>query len=518
MGTASTLDSLSFNPPRDYVKGTESWRNVHVDVAGGYAQDRETFSTTEFIRRFSPELEIFPHVQKIADLFQSADEREQDILNWQEEAKRLREETGDPNATPDRPKPDPFLAIILSPPQHGKTETELHDIARYVHANPGRTCGFVSYNTPFAHSKARKAIRYMERAGVRPDPRRANLSEWRTIQGGGLLSAGMKTGLTGQKIDRLYIDDPIKNRQEAESKKTRDTIWATWEDVLETRLHEHSSVFVTLTRWHEDDLAGRLMKEYGITQEGGDWYVLRMPALADGLGPRGQKQRPDPIGREEGRALCPALRTEQSLQEIKENKAHTFTALYQGLPRSREEKLFRDATFFKMDQLPAGVHKAAGADLAYTKKTKSNHSAYVVIAKRGRKKYIVDAARWKDELPVSKRKLKALQNRHHVPVALEANGPQAGVCSSVEDFGVRVRRTYPTTDKYVRALDFSEDWNAGNVLVPEDADWVSDYLEELQNFTGTGGEQDDWVDASVMADDQFDTPQDESPPPQSYSE
>lgn len=381
-----------------------------------------------------------------------------------------------------------FLGIEV-PPQHHKTETLLHSIARWLKYHPHLTVGYVSYAQKYSESKALKGQRYAERAGVVPDKKMRNRSEWRTKEGGGLLATGIGGPLTGQAVNIAVVDDPIKNPSEANSRVMRNKHWDWFSDVLETRFTQGTSCIVLMTRWHEDDLLGRIIKQRP------EYRIIRLPALADGLDAAGKLPAPDPLGREIGEPLLPSHRSKDDLETIRRRNPYTFASLYQGLPRPREAKLFGDATFYHT--LPDTVSYSIGVDLAYTASTRADWSVVVVFAVVEDVYYLVHVERWQSEINESLERLQRIQARYPARMHVEANGPQKAVCDMLESRKIRLNRLQPTADKYVRAQPFAEAWNAGRVLLPENAPWLNSYLEELSDFTGINDAVDDQVDASA---------------------
>ena len=112
-------------------------------------------------------------------------------------------------------------------------------------------------------------------------PRQANSeAEWETREGGGLRAVGVGSGVTGFGANLIIVDDPVKSRSEAESERMRENVWDWFNDDLYTRLEPDGSIILIQTRWHEDDLAGRLLRE--AREEGGEqWEVVNLPALAE---------------------------------------------------------------------------------------------------------------------------------------------------------------------------------------------------------------------------------------------
>lgn len=424
--------------------------------------------------------------------------------------------------------------IYMVPPRNGKTETVLHFIARYIERNPGKTAAYCTYAQRFANTSARKIHRMLKDNGVKPGDVQT-VSEWRTREGGGLLATGIGGPLTGYGVDLLVIDDALKNRQDADSPLIRNRQWEWFEDVAETRLEPGASVIILMTRWHEDDLPGR-----AIANRPGEYEVIRIPAIADGLDALGKAAAPDPLGRNVGEAIWPERRggleaARLFFEKIKAAKPATFDSLYQGLPRSKDEQLFPDATFYT--SLPPGLRYSAGTDFAYSEKTRANFTAFVVIAwdfepginaETGEPEmiaigYIVYAEKWRKELPATRDKLFTLQQRYPVPFGAEANGPQKGAVDIIRkgDAGgnkkVRLVPLLPLTDKYAKWQGLSELWKAGRLRLPLpthdrgldeprpevqhglDTRWLEMFLEEMNGATGVNDPFDDLVDATYNA-------------------
>ena len=120
---------------------------------------------------------------------------------------------------------EPVFACVSVPPRHGKTEMVLAAIAWWLSRRPEDALGFVSYASSFAESKSSRGRDYATAAGVQLHPSRNTLSEWRTTAGGGLLATGIGGPLTGQGVRLAVVDDPVKNREEAESALIRQRTW-----------------------------------------------------------------------------------------------------------------------------------------------------------------------------------------------------------------------------------------------------------------------------------------------------
>lgn len=387
---------------------------------------------------------------------------------------------------------EPIRLILVVPPRHAKSETVLHKLAQLLWQHPHLRQSYASYAQTFSETQAIKVHRYARAVGVTPNPNMANRQDWQTLQGGGLFVTSIGGEFTGRGTDFLVIDDPVKGREQADSPTYREKTWAWWEDVAETRLEPGAGVVVIMTRWHADDLAGRLIRQ-------GGWMVIRLPALADGLDALGREPAPDPLGREVGEALWPERYDRAYLEELRAKKPYTFAALYQGLPRPREGALFGEPEWY--GELPGSYRLVIGLDLAYSKKRRANHSALTVFAVTGNLWHVRHVERWQEDINGTLARLERVRRTYPGAVwRTEGNGPQKGIFDLLKDKGFRVEAVHRANDKYAEAQAYAEAWNAGRVLLP-DTDpppgWLAGFLEEHRDFTGADDAEDDQVDAAV---------------------
>lgn len=241
---------------------------------------------------------------------------------------------------------EPLRLVVSTPPRHAKTETLLHSIAWWLAKDPRLTIAYVAYASDLARSKSRKARLLAQTAGIQLADDAGRLEEWRTKAGGGLLATGIGGALTGHGVDILIVDDPIKNRVEAESAAQRDRVWEWFTDVAYTRLEPKGSAIVVQTRWHPDDLSGRLL-------ESGRWEGIKLPAI-DG----------------EGKALWPERWPVETLQQTRiQVGEYTWASLYQGEPRSRGGSVFGDVSMPSGSSAP--LCSGARAALALTAKAEA---------------------------------------------------------------------------------------------------------------------------------------------------
>lgn len=196
----------------------------------------------------------------------------------------------------------PRWIIITMPPRHGKsTLVTLRTPQWFLSNNPWLTVGMCGYGGEFADDWGRRVRNgldlHEEKIGFKlaADSKKANW--WHTTEGGGMWTAGINGQITGKGADLLVIDDPIKSSLEANSPTYRDRVWTWWQNDALSRTYPHSVIIVVMTRWHSDDLVGRLLS----TEYSGDpsrWRVINLPAIWD-------KDVPDEIGRKKGDALWP---------------------------------------------------------------------------------------------------------------------------------------------------------------------------------------------------------------------
>lgn len=378
---------------------------------------------------------------------------------------------------------------ISMPPRHGKTELILYAIAWWLSRRPADTHAYFAYNEKQGHSKSRKARKYTVAGGVRLTGDSAAVGEWRTKQGGGLLAGGVGGGLTGQGVSGLMIvDDPFKDRVTADSPLNREKVWEWFNEVAMTRL-EGASVFVIHTRWHQDDLIGRL-------EALGGWEIVNIPAIAE---------EDDILGRQPGEPLWPARYPITELQAIRSQIGEfSFAALFQGHPRPRGSKVFGgphyyDATTFDV----TGKKISLGLDPAASEKTTADYGAMVALYWEGddpasRRGWIREVYRHQVEVPQFCRDAVAFQRRHgNSRLNIESVGGFKAVPQTLRDTNreILLKEIVPHGDKFQRAQGVAAAWNEGRILVPMDAPWLAEFLKELADFTGVNDANDDQVDA-----------------------
>jgi len=385
--------------------------------------------------------------------------------------------------------------MFFLPRRHTKTEKiTVRYPAWRLEKNPETRVIVGTYNQDIADKFSRKIRRIVEsRLNLSRDLKQ--VKDWELPEGGGVRAVGVKGGVVGYGSNIIEIDDPIKNRAEAESKKYRHRCIDWYTDDLYPTLEPNGAIILTTTRWHVEDLPGWLLKEQ---ENGGDqWYVLSLAALIETV----QQMERDPLGRSMGQALCPERYDEAALRRIKANLSpQAWASLYQQEPIATEGAVF-DVDWFNRieDRAPDGLRWTRYWDLAASTKTSADYtcSAAVALAKDGTL-YIRDMIRGRWEWPDAKREIiKCMKaeprTRHGVEEALHGLAAVQDLRRERSIVNVAFRGIKVVKDKLSRALAWSERAAAGKVVLIR-GPWIKAFLNEAAVFTGEGDTHDDQID------------------------
>lgn len=444
----------------------------------------------------------------------------------------------------ERTRYERVFAVVELPPQNGKSTTGLHGLAWRMSRDPVLSHGYATYADDLAASKSRICRRMAIAGGVSLPRGSSALHEWQTTQGGGLLAHGYKGQWTGQPINGVaLIDDLYSDRKDAESKKVRENVWEWFTDVLWPRCHPGSatrigaSVIAQFTRWHDDDLIGRLLQG---KFRGYQFEEVKLKAICE--------DEDDILGRQIGEALWPEQYSADELRKIEESIGpYSWASLYQQRPRPKGADIFGDPARFSLaDWRPDGHRILICCDPAATDDNRADFSAAFVLAAKG---YGADMViwvlfGWRDHVtvPAVARKLYEIAMRHWggtAPVAIESVGGFKAVPQILKEIEprLRIRPIKPKGDKFTRAQGLAAAWNTGRVLVPLDSElwwdaqaawpdgrqgrfmlprnevtgmraqrklragvasnvtWADELLWEADKFTGVGDLEDDEIDA-----------------------
>lgn len=413
--------------------------------------------------------------------------------------------------------------IVTMPPRHGKSERVSKKFpAWHVGRNPQDEIILASYSLDLSRGFSRIARDTLmdnnNVFGVKVDPQNQSSESW-GIDGyrGGVNAAGVGGPITGKGAKIAIIDDPVKNAEEANSETIREKIKEWYQSTLYTRLTPDGRIIIVMTRWHEDDLVGWLLKkEREEIQEGthrGDrWTVINFPAIAE---------EDDYLGRKTGEPLWPEFGFDlERLEQIKSDVGtYVFNSLYQQRPSAaggtifkrehfryfREEIIGNQAYFIiKHGDIERRYRKTdlwcfQTVDTANSEKTINDPfvvSTWYVTPQRDLLLY--DVYRTHIEGPEQKPLMREMRNRFRTRFqAIEDKTFGTNLIQEMRREGMTVRPVKVEKDKVTRSLVIAARYEAGMVYHRQDAPWLTDYEDELLSFPR--GKHDDQVDTASMA-------------------
>jgi len=429
--------------------------------------------------------------------------------------------------------------LITMPPRHAKSTFGTVLFPSYFMArNPSRFVMSCSYNSQLSIDFGRQVRTVVEEKsinqafpdfGLSKDSRSAEV--WRTEHGGAYFAVGVGGTTSGRPANLLLVDDPIKSREDAESMTQRNRTWNYYTSALATRLQpEQDSTppkqIVILTRWHPDDLAGRLQETEDWSE--GRWHHVNFPAikttkaktktnrrflpedhpmyLASGQLPDNPSKRG--IYLEEENALWPERFSLDELKRRERLNPREFASLYQQSPYILGGNIIRTEWWQKYpaDLAPENFQTLIiTADTAFKKTETADYSVAVVAGiDRNGDIYIVSIMRGKYDFPELKQRLIQLNNRWRgkglraMYIEDKASG-QSLLQELKRESGMSVIPYKVNTDKVARVNSILPLIQGGRVFIPEEADWLDAFIDESVSFPN--GNHDDQVDATTMAID-----------------
>jgi predicted phage terminase large subunit-like protein len=319
---------------------------------------------------------------------------------------------------------------------------------------------------------------------------------------GGYKCAGVGGGITGLGGDILQIDDPIKDAEQANSPVYREKVWEWYTSTFYTRKMPGAGILIILTRWHEDDLAGRLLRQME-NGDGDQWKVVSFPAIAE------KDEYSSITGkllRREGEALHPERYPLEELEAIKVAVGgRVWASLYQQRPAAAEGSIFKRDwwRYYKTPEgEPADIIKALGItsvvqfwDTGFKTGQDNDPSVCITLGTAENRYMVLDRWKQKVEFPDLKRALPVQHAKWKPSVVLvedKASG-QSLIQEMKRETRIPIIPIPVDRDKVARANAVTPMLEAGLVYLPEDAPWVSDFVDELATFPNAA--HDDQVDA-----------------------
>ncbi len=394
-------------------------------------------------------------------------------------------------------EPGGMRNVSAAPPQHGKSQLIEHGFCWLGIRYPGKRHGYVTYSAERAEYVSAEFQRIAERAGLEPEGR---LSDVRLKGGTEIRFTSVGGSFTGFTVDGLLVvDDPIKDRADAESPTIRRKAIEWFTDVARSRRHPKTSILVNATRWHPEDPSGELIAR--------GYAYTNLKAIAEGTVDDDGRVIGDPNHRKLGESLWSEKPPEFFAEEQQDE--YTWQSLYQGEPRGRGHWVFQwpdqtDETRW-FDSAPAlPMRICVGADFAYTAKTHADYSVAVVLGQCGGTYYILDVIRLQVEPRIFRDHLKlAHTERGEARVCAYVAATEQGGIEFIKEAGIPALglSAAKAGDKFTRALGVAAAWNTGKILLPKSAPWRDAFLQEVCSFTGVKDRHDDQVDALAAAFD-----------------
>lgn len=381
--------------------------------------------------------------------------------------------------------------IITMPPQHGKSEGSTRRLPAYILGkNPDLKIAIASYNTTFASKFNRDVQRIIDTpkyydifphttlnksnvVTVSSNYLRNSLEFEIVDKKGGLKSVGRGGALTGNKVDIMIMDDLYKDYMEGNSPIIRDSVWDWYTTVVSTRLHNKSQQLIVFTRWHEDDLIGKLEQKgkvkllkslddiKNIPLKNDEWFKVNFEALKEG-------EKTDLDNRKKGEALWENMHSAESLISSLEMDPEKFKCLYQGNPESQEGLLYNK--FKTYESLPPLKIIKNYTDTADTGTDKLCSIVYgIPLATVDTHIYLLDVLYTDEPMEVTEVKTIELLNRNNVnEVKVESNNGGRGFARVVQKgTNANIKWFHQGNNKEARIFSNSASVN-NRIVMPKD--------------------------------------------------
>jgi predicted phage terminase large subunit-like protein len=416
--------------------------------------------------------------------------------------------------------------MFLLPPRHGKSMTVSETFPSwFLGKNPHKRVIEVSYGDKLAQRFGRLNKQKVSEFG--DDLFKIKLPEWgvgtqsttdwglsvwdketeKYVQSrGGMLSSGIGGSITGEGASLLIIDDPIKNREEADSQVYRDKIWGEYQNTLLTRLTPDGAIVLIVTRWHEDDIVGRILDKEK------DWEVVCFPCVAElDKDILTGEYVLDPLGREEGELLWPEFGFDAKWAEATKERVgpRVWLSLFQQKPTAAMGTRYQRSWWQFYKELPVYDVKIQSWDTGLKQGAENDPSNCQTWARCKNGYYLID--RWNEKVgfPELVMQMKAKYAQHNFPEAPvnvvyveEATSGYQAMQTIKRDTNIPVI-TVPTknTSKEARADSISGLIEAGKCFLPDPyyhkLPWVSEFLDQWSSFPLAAHDED--VDVTSQA-------------------
>jgi predicted phage terminase large subunit-like protein len=393
------------------------------------------------------------------------------------------------------------ILILQEPPQHSKSMTVTETLPSwYLGKYPKNRVIIASYNDETGERFTRRNKEKIKQYGkalfdieIGAIDRATEFELTNNV--GRMISRGIMGGITSNPANLIIIDDPIKNRQEADSETYRNRVWEEWQNTIKTRLAANAKIIVIMTRWHEDDLAGRIIQnESNVT-------LINLPCEAE---------ENDPLGRPVGDSLFPEIGKDNKwLKEFKsgyqtQEGNRAWLALFQGRPTAVEGNMIKREWWKYYIEPPKQFDMILQSwDMTFKDTDGSDYVVGQVWGNFGADIYLIDQVRARMDFPCTIQAFLDLTKKHPTAttklVEDKANG-SAVIAMLTHKVGGIIPVT-PKESKQARVSAVSPLIEAGNVHLPQNAHFTNGFVEECSSFPN--GAHDDQVDCMSQALQRF---------------
>jgi predicted phage terminase large subunit-like protein len=384
--------------------------------------------------------------------------------------------------------------MIFMPPRHGKsllTSTMLP--AWYLGRNPDRHVIFATYGQELSDDFGRRVRNLLRNERHQAIFSASRLSEdsaaahrLNTTRGGTYSAVGRGGPITGRGANLLILDDLLKDSSEANSETIRRNLHDWFSSDAYTRLAPGGAIVLIQTRWHEDDLPGRLLS----SRSGEHWDVLSLPAIAE----------QDESFRRKGEALWPEWFPLSELLKIRAVIGErAWVSLYQQRPSAAEGAIFkRNWWHFYRHPLAGPFRIIQSWDTAFKTGEENDYSVCTTWGVSESGYFLLHLWRGKGEFPALKRKVIELaQEWNPTDILVEDRASGQSLIQELRSSTLPIKPVKSDRDKQSRAQAITPIIEAGKVFLPENAPWLPDFLEEMASFPN--GLHDDIVDSTSQA-------------------
>lgn len=410
----------------------------------------------------------------------------------------------------------PNLMVLMPPGSAKSTYSDVVFVPWFMSRKPRRNVILASYASDIAKKQGRRARQLIQSKSfynltqitLKDDQKAAD--EWALSNGSEYMSGGLLSGLTGNRGALGILDDPIKGRRDAESETIRNSTWDAYINDFCSRLIPGAPQVMILTRWHEDDPAGRILPEgwdgesgWFDGRDGRKWYVICLPAIAD--------RKDDPLGRKIGETLWPQWFSLEHWAPFQKD-ARAWSSLYQQKPSPEEGTFFKREWFRRYRSLPKNLHKYITSDHAPAGGSESDYTCVRVwgVDELG-DLYLVDGFRHQETLDKTADRMVGSKKdgsigliKKHKPFCWFPEDDNnwksaAGFIARMmreQNVHCRIEPISPHgNDKSTKAQPFQGMAASGRVWLPDTPEG-DDVLNQYLKFPG--GKNDDEVDAGAI--------------------